>query len=267
MLTWDNDGLQEEGPRPLGRRTIAWFHDESVFYAHDRRRKAWYHKDAPAKLYAKGDGASLMVADFVSADFGWLRSQDELRSARKLLRPGKNWDGYFSSEDILKQADEAMNILLDEYPEFNHVLIYDNASTHLKWADDALSARQMPNNIPKPGHNWEIKVKKWDPATGNIIYQANGKPAKEKIQMGGARFKDGTVQPLYFPPNHEHAGVFKGMAMILEECGFKDMSKVHAECKDFKCAPGAKDCCCRRILYNEPDFMNVTTLLKMACKA
>ena len=35
MLTWDNDGLQEEGPRPLGHRTIAWFHDESVFYAHD----------------------------------------------------------------------------------------------------------------------------------------------------------------------------------------------------------------------------------------
>jgi len=45
-----------------GRRVIAWFHDESVFYAHDRRKKGWYHKDAGAKPYAKGEGASLMIA-------------------------------------------------------------------------------------------------------------------------------------------------------------------------------------------------------------
>ncbi|THU75606.1 hypothetical protein K435DRAFT_585665, partial [Dendrothele bispora CBS 962.96] len=55
---------------------ILWFHDESIFYAHDRRRNNWYHKDGPCKPYKKGDGHSLMVADFVSADFGWLRSPD-----------------------------------------------------------------------------------------------------------------------------------------------------------------------------------------------
>ncbi|KAJ6572489.1 hypothetical protein DFH09DRAFT_891114, partial [Mycena vulgaris] len=49
---------------PGARRTIIWYHDESIFYAHDRRRKSWYHKDADAIPYKKGDGASYMVADY-----------------------------------------------------------------------------------------------------------------------------------------------------------------------------------------------------------
>ncbi|KAL1749520.1 hypothetical protein FB107DRAFT_168280, partial [Schizophyllum commune] len=57
----------------VGRRVVIWYHDESIFYAHDRHRKAWYHKDADAEPYRKGEGASFMVADYFSADFGWLR--------------------------------------------------------------------------------------------------------------------------------------------------------------------------------------------------
>lgn len=147
MATWDKD-LKEHLPSGEGKRVIAWFHDESVFYAHDRRKKGWYHKDATAKPYAKGEGQSLMVADFVSADFGWLTSPDGKRSARHLFKPGANQDGYFSNEEIIEQVDEAINILKEYYPEFDHVLIYDNATTHLKCAEDALSARKMPKNMP-----------------------------------------------------------------------------------------------------------------------
>ena len=35
----------------------------------------------------------------------------------------------------------------------------------------------------------------------------------------------------------------------------------------FKCKPGATDCCCRRILYNEPDFVNVPSLLEIECNS
>lgn len=45
------------------------------------------------------------------------------------------------------------------------------------------------------------------------------------------------------------------------------MSKVRAECKDFKCAPGATSCCCCRILYNQHDFANVPSLLEITCRA
>jgi len=78
MATWDKE-LKEYPPSGEGKHIIAWFHDESVFYAHDRRKKGWYHKYASAKPYAK-EGTSLMIADFVSADFGWLASPDGKKS-------------------------------------------------------------------------------------------------------------------------------------------------------------------------------------------
>ncbi|KJA13708.1 hypothetical protein HYPSUDRAFT_151281 [Hypholoma sublateritium FD-334 SS-4] len=265
------DCLPEYGPKMPGLQVIAWFHDESIFYAHDRRKRAWYHKDAPATPYRKGEGASLMIADFVSADFGWLCSPDGRRTARRILKPGKNKDGYFSNEDIIEQAEEAISILKECYPQYEHVLIYDNASTHLKRPEDSLSARKMPKGTPKEGQNWGIEVTKRDAVSGKIIYKADGKPEKTKIHMGDARFADGTPQPLYFPAGHSREGVFKGMAVILEERGFGDMSKLRAECKKFKCAPVGpgqeQRCCCRRILYNQPDFVNIPLVLETACKA
>ena len=89
MQKWSKENIPECATFP-GRRVIFWFHDETIFYAHDRRRKFWYHKDASPKPYKKGDGHSLMIADFVSADFGWLTSLDGTKSARRIIRPGKN---------------------------------------------------------------------------------------------------------------------------------------------------------------------------------
>jgi hypothetical protein len=57
MMSWADGNLPEFGPPVRGRRVIAWFHDESIFYTNDRRKKGWYHKDAPAKPYTKGEGA------------------------------------------------------------------------------------------------------------------------------------------------------------------------------------------------------------------
>ncbi|KAJ7229461.1 hypothetical protein C8J57DRAFT_1092564, partial [Mycena rebaudengoi] len=80
---FEADGSVITPSLPVGiRRTVIWYHDESIFYAHDRRRKSWYHKDADATPYKKGDGASYMVADYFSADFGWLRGRDGSAVAR-----------------------------------------------------------------------------------------------------------------------------------------------------------------------------------------
>ena len=88
MLNWAEGNLPEFGPAVLGWCIITWFHDESVFYAHNRRKKGWYHKDAAVKPYAKGDGHSSMVTNFVSADFRWLLSFDRKWSAQQILKPG-----------------------------------------------------------------------------------------------------------------------------------------------------------------------------------
>ena len=56
------------------------------------------------------------------------------------------------------------------------------------------------------------------------------------------------------------------MVSILEECGFTGMFKLKAQCKDFKCASDATCCCCRRILYTQPDFVDVLLKLETFCK-
>jgi len=70
LRTWDKENVEEVGVLLQDRHTVVWHHDESTFYANDRRKIRWVHKGETAVPYAKGEGVSLMVADFVSADYG-----------------------------------------------------------------------------------------------------------------------------------------------------------------------------------------------------
>ncbi|KAF9225128.1 hypothetical protein BS17DRAFT_765767 [Gyrodon lividus] len=94
-----------------------------------------------------------------------------------------------------------------------------------------------------------------------IAVDVDGKTTKIKVPMEDARFADEHIQPLYFPAGHQNARKFKGMAMILKERGF-NVDKLKVQCKGFKCVEGETDCCCHQILCNEPDFVNVPTLLE-----
>ena len=82
---------------------------------------------------------------------------------------------------------------------------------------------------------------------------------------------NGQEQPFYWPmdANHKLAGQFKGMAQILEERGFIDALKLKAQCgkKFSNCSPGKTDCCCCCLLFNQPDFAEVESILKTEAKA
>lgn len=73
-----------------------------------------------------------MVADFISADYGWLRSPDGAESAHVVIRPGVHRDGYFTHDDVIAQVTKAMDILTKHYPNNTHIFIFDNATTHVK---------------------------------------------------------------------------------------------------------------------------------------
>jgi hypothetical protein len=94
----------------------------------------------------------------------------------------------------------------------------------------------MPKGIPKPGTNWGIEISKRNLITGKVVYRPDGSIEKTKILMKDGRLDDSEPQPLYFPMDHSDKnlqGKFKGMAVILQERGFGDMSKVLASCKNF----------------------------------
>lgn len=262
---FDVDANELPCPEPIPegmKEVIVHMHDESIFYAHDRRSMRWCHSSENPKPYAKGEGQSFMVADFVSAKLGWLTSLNGEESARVTLKPGKERDGYFSSTEVLDQLSNAMNILEKDYPQFEHVFVLDNARTHTKRAEDALSARRMPKNRKQ---NFGVLSVVKD-AAGNIMHDQHGKVLKEKKPMANASFANGSEQMLYYPFDHpEFPGQFKGMTEILRERGFVDEGKLRAECAGFKCKPGVEDCCQRRILFNQPDFLKVPSLAESLC--
>lgn len=84
MRTWTAEGTEKQCSLtptiPLAllpsntHQTVIWYYDESTFYANDRRTRRWVHGDETIVPQPKGEGASLMVADLVSADYGWLCS-------------------------------------------------------------------------------------------------------------------------------------------------------------------------------------------------
>ncbi|KAJ3896959.1 hypothetical protein F5879DRAFT_996902 [Lentinula edodes] len=115
----------------------------------------------------------------------------------------------------------------------DHVFIFDNATTHLKRAEDALSARKMPKFTPKEGMNWGVEVT-MKASDGSIVYDEKGKPRKMKIRMCNGKFLDGRTQEFYFPEGHPRDGIFKGMAQILRERGYTDAHALRAECPKFK---------------------------------
>jgi hypothetical protein len=81
MVTYDKDGnatYPRGFPVPQGHRFRLFLvtHDESTFYAHDRRKAYWIAPgDKPAPV-RKGEGSSLMVSDFLTPDWGRLIDDD-----------------------------------------------------------------------------------------------------------------------------------------------------------------------------------------------
>ncbi|KAJ7340558.1 hypothetical protein DFH08DRAFT_620997, partial [Mycena albidolilacea] len=126
------------------------------------------------------------------------------------------------------------------YPDFDHVFIYDNATTHKKRSEGSLSARSMPKGPSGTRKGFEsakflVEVNKRD-AEGKQVHDTKGNLVKEKIKMTGARFDDGSPLDLYFPDDHpRHPGKFKGMKQILEERGMHEYADLRTECLGFKC--------------------------------
>ena len=118
----------------------------------------------------------------------------------------------------------------------------------------------------KPDKNWLVATPSLDDS-GHQIFTSKGEKVTKSIQMAPGRFNDGTPQSFYFPPGHWHAGLFKGMRIILEERGFPASSfeNLKRECKSFHCPAGQTDCCMRRRLYSQPDFQNVKSVLEDHC--
>jgi hypothetical protein len=156
------------------------------------------------------------------------------REACIVFKAGKNRDGYFTADNLIQQVDKAINIFEDWTNGFaTGLFCFDNAPSHQKRADDALSAQKMPKNLRQGWTHW-----------------------KGSVWMQNVTLVDGQTQELYWHLDHPTMpGWFKGMEQIIREHGLLPNGGLLAQCEGFKCEPGHTDCCCRRLLFTQPDFI------------
>lgn len=158
--------------------------------------------------------------------------------ARVIFKAGKNRDGWFNADDLLAQVEKSIDIFDRKTNGFaTGLFMFDNAPSHQKRAADALSARQMPK---RPHASWTH-------------------------HKDGPKMRDSpTGQSFYHPETHPTMpGWFKGMEVIIRE---RDLwpaeGSLRAQCDGFKCVPGATNCCCRRLLFCQPDFVSQKSQLE-----
>ncbi|KAJ7731843.1 hypothetical protein B0H16DRAFT_1329057 [Mycena metata] len=77
MVSYDNDGNPVKNLEGQPFRVILVTHDESTFYAHDRRKVGWLHKSTKGKPQPKGEGESIMVSDFLTLEWGRLMHEEQ----------------------------------------------------------------------------------------------------------------------------------------------------------------------------------------------
>lgn len=143
------------------RPAILVTHDESTFDSNDGRSRIWF-KEGGAPLRKKSRGKGIMISDFIfpggrlhapsSVSLGALptlgvKSEsgpvciDPYFATMKLEYGQNKW---WESEDLINQVIAiAIPIFEMQFPGCEAVFLFDNATSHAAFADDALRARSM----------------------------------------------------------------------------------------------------------------------------
>jgi hypothetical protein len=196
-------------------------------------------------LCKKGADLALHDSDFLVDVYGRLTltdgnaaTNDECaKEACEIMKPGKNYDGWWTTEDLAKQVvEKAVPIFERRFLNAQAFFAFDNATNHTAFTADALRAKQM--NL---GHG--------------------GK----QPQMRPMTYGNGIVQEMCFPPAHPPLlyGEPKGLKIILEERGLWQLG-LRLECKDQKNNPckDGKACYVRNVMASQPDFKAQRCLLE-----
>lgn len=139
------------------RPVIMITHDECTFSSNDGPRFGW-QKDGDTFLRPKSKGRGIMVSEFL-LPFGRLNlaslselSHKELMDrcglteteAVEIFEFGKINQRYWTGADLLKQVKEkALPIAQALYPGYSLLFLFDNATSHSVYGQDALQVKSM----------------------------------------------------------------------------------------------------------------------------
>ena len=240
-LGMDQDGVLE-------KKCVWVTHDESTFHANDDGGKGWSDETHP-DLHKKGRGRCYMVSDYICPCHGRMYFIDDNGQkifATDSIAVGKNHDGYWKGEDVVKQTREKAIRAFDYlHPGCIGIFTFDCSTNHECLPADALAAAKM--NL-KPGGAQPVMRNGW------FIDDSGTRRTQSMIYLD-----TDVVLP-------ELVGKPKGMRAVLDERGL--LIKAERYCKkkgikDSVIIDGSdKDCCLLHIMASQPDFMEQTSMLQ-----
>src|SRR6266498_4034874 len=256
-------------------------HDECHFYANDRRRRIWIGEEEDI-LRPKHLGRSIIVSAFLCSCHGLLQLSDKQLQENPHIKHKDAYvlrsvqaDGYWTLEHMMEQVSflkflffaytvytnlillfttklvhKAVPIFEILHPGCIAIFCFDQSTNHNAMAEDALIATRMNLGSggvqPKMRDGWYINER------------------EEKC-----------IQSMTFPDNHpveKLRGQPKGIKKVLEERNLWPKKKINLVCK--KCSKKNADndendeirldCCARRIISLQPDFLEQQSALEEA---
>ncbi|KAJ4496252.1 hypothetical protein C8J55DRAFT_414344 [Lentinula edodes] len=196
--------------------------------ANDAQVKCWVFQNQHM-LRKKGVGRGIHQSDVICSTVGWLKGASQSMESRK------NYEGYWNGEMFLK---EKIIPVFEEVhgPGYQALIMVDNSQGHSAYAEDALLTSRM--NVGSGGKQARLR---------NGWY----------LNSGGTRVS----QSMVFPESHpEYPNQPKGIKQILSERGIPGVESLRGKCK--KCDPDSLECCCKKILENQPDFLGQMSLVE-----
>ena len=165
-------------------KTIILFHDESTFQACDYERTQWGKKD-DHMLVPKSKGAGIMVSDFISEKYGYLRLTEEeyerakirfpdltQQSARAFLEYGESKEGYWTSEKFMNQIKQSAKLAEYKFPKedgYKVIWIFDHSSCHGAYSEDSLNAYKM--NAKLGGKQPKMRDTVWQGKVQHMVFR------------------------------------------------------------------------------------------------
>jgi len=211
-----------------------------------------------------------------------------IREAWIIFKAGKNRDGFFDADDLLRQVDKAIDIFEGLTKGWAQGLfLFDNAPSHQKRAPDAISARSMVKGAStlSVSYHRHYRCSRWvlhartmcGRAAAFLVFQLTSFTGPKQgwtHQPNGPHMRsrilpNGEPQSFYFPEDHPSMpGWFKGMEVIIREHGlWPEGGDLLTQCLGFHCPPGRADCYCRHILFLQPDFVSQRSQLQELVKS
>lgn len=184
------------------KKLVLLTHDESCFESNDGTNVVWIEQ-GKTNLRPKGMGRSMMVSQFLCQCHGHMEVEvtEELRQrfplitqapgklleTLRIIKPGKNADGYWGNKDLVEQTQTALLLFEIQHPDCIGVFAFDNSANHHALATDALKASKL--NKGDGGKNTPLMRPGFFIKDGVVVTQPMQfiDPGGKKLQKGVQR--------------------------------------------------------------------------------